>query len=51
METYIIQGKRIAARSMAQAMFAAQQMVKAGKLKPLTPSEEQKARRTQYHAK
>ena len=51
MDTYLIDGKRIAARSLAQAMYSAQQMVEASKPKPLTPREEQKARRTQPHAK
>ena len=58
METYMIDGKRIAARSLAQAMIASRKLILAetkARLArydaPLSPEEEQKARRTQFHAK
>ena len=48
--TYLIDGKRIAAQNLAQAMFA-EKNLSGAKAKPLTLEEVAKARRTQFHAK
>jgi hypothetical protein len=48
LDTYLIGDKKIAARSLTQAMYTARAMVNV-KPKPLTAEQEQKARRTQYH--
>ena len=47
--TYIINGIRISGRSFSQAKRTYKEIVKA-KPKPMTPEQEQRARRTQYHA-
>jgi len=49
MDTYLIDGKKIAARSLAQAIHSVRAMVRESKPKPMTAEQEQKQRRTQYH--